>query len=457
MLTSKESRLNVRIPRELEDCRLIARKLRSPESERRTKQRFVIKLRNCPAVRKPSYARDQYLTNYDSNISENQAHFIQQVFESANKLQENIQMVLPRFKGANEVVISPHFKRSDKRLTAGADGKPKKRSFSLRRKKSLEELQENKISLLQEQITYLKNEIEEMKTKPAQDFSFQDVNQKVETLMKIVLDMKTSYDSGVKKDSASSQNLKNKAKSSIPIPPPPKSSTMSTVKSDTIPSMRSNVSIKVSKTFCRGSPNVNRSLLSQSKDDNQDPSQQKLKEKSSNIFKNMPKQKTNRSIPVKVSKEISENQNTISNKSSLLRLQSGKDSSLPTTNYAQFYQEISSSDMKCEGSHISNETNNCDSTVPTSDILKQITDISLKRDFKDIFLSILSYTSTSDFRVNVNEKSTGKMLGFFMVNEEAFQKSYKEGAFDKFLTLFILTPGQSNRKNMILNTFLLAK
>lgn len=433
MLTAKESRLNVRIPRELEDRRPI-RKVPKTESGREPYAKFVIKLKNCPpATIKSCFPEDEVLKHYESVISGNKCNFIQQLFESANSLQENIQMVFPKFRGANEVVISPHFKKTEKRLAAGSDSKPKRRSFSCRRKKSLEESDSSKvdkITLLQDEISCLRNEIAEMKNKPFQDNSLQDVNQKVETLMRIVLDMKSSQDS-------TAQSFMDQMKLNIPPPPPPRSSNISTMKPEVLQSMKSNVSMEKSRD--------------QSLQNTITSSPQRLKEKSSNIFKNIAKRS------VKTSKDSSEVQDSSSNKASMVRLQSGRDSNLPTTNYAQFYQEISSSDVRCEGSHVSNEANPCNSIVPASDILKQIRDISLERDLSDVFLSILSYNSTSDFRVNVNEKSTGKMLGFFMVDEDTFQKSYKDGVFDKFLTLFILTPGQSNRKNMILNTFLLAK
>lgn len=464
MLTSKESRLNVRIPRKFEDCRSV-RKVPRTSDPGGEYTKFVIKFRNptkkhsvdCGSTKKP------ILRNYENVVTENQGYFIQQLFESANSLQENIQMVLPNLKGTNEVVISPHFRRSDKRLLAGSDN-PKKRSFSCRRKKSLEanatNVEDTKMILLQEEIVCLRTEIAGLKQHTNQEFSLEDINQKVETLMRIVLEMKSGQEPSSKKSSSTSQkNLKDQSKSNIPPPPsqipPPiskQTSSISTAKPVPGKPINSNISMKASKSMLKEQVSLSQSI---NKNESKMSAQQKLKEKSSNIFKNLPKRNVTNKPPVPAAEESKET----TQKHSVQRLQSGRDPDLPSTDYGQYHQEISSSDVRCEGSQISTDGGNnpCNSTIPAPSILKQIEDLSSGRNYAEVFLSILSYTATSDFRVNVNEKSTGKLLGFFMVEEEIFQKSHKDGTFDKFLTLFILTPGQSNRKNMILNTFLLAK
>lgn len=430
--------MNIRVPRNLEHRRN-SRKVQSRSEPRRDKpSRFIIKLRTQSRVSVSSPDTDIDI------VGQNQCHLIQQLFESANSLQEHIEMVFPKFKGANEVVISPQYKRTEKRLSAGADVKSRKRSLSCKGKKSSvdkEKMPEVDITSLREEITILRNEITALKDNKSKDDCMHDVNQKFEALMKMVIDLKKP--TPILEPKETKESLKNQSKSNIPPPPPPiivKSKT-SNAKAEKIKSQKSNASLGAP---VKGSISRNQSFHKRNESTNSSQP---------NLFKNFPRRKIlNRSLSSIPDSKITRQKST----GEVSRLQSGE-CKIPATDYEQYYREISTSDVRCEASQLPNEPNPCIAIVPAQDVLTQIQEIAVDKPFSDIFISVLSYTSTNDFRINVNDKITGKLLGFFMIEESIFEKSYKDGVFDKFLTLFILSPGQANRKSMILNTFLLTK
>lgn len=71
-------------------------------------------------------------------------------------------------------------------------------------------------------------------------------------------------------------------------------------------------------------------------------------------------------------------------------------------------------------------------------ITKKIKEILKNRSPDEVFLTILSWTTPMDYRVNVSDKKNGDILGSFDIKECTFQLAYREGVFDDYETQFIV-------------------
>lgn len=85
-----------------------------------------------------------------------------------------------------------------------------------------------------------------------------------------------------------------------------------------------------------------------------------------------------------------------------------------------------------------------DTCIPSSRVytpcqtVKRIKEIMKDRNNNEVFLTILSWTTPMDYRVNVSDKRCGDILGSFEIKESTFQLAYREGVFDDYETQFIV-------------------